>query len=180
MPLTAAFSRSLCTGIGRDRVSEQRSSCPWPSSHPALLLHHQCCPQQSQHHLDGNTTVQCQPTRAGNEKMQLRKKLLGSELTFCAKSVFSFSCSLRDNSIRWHIPVPHNSVSGWFCLQKFLILFQQCWVAVCFAFVLHPNIPSWFETYLYSYLCLGRAKAQPLPSVAQLFLLWLCDPIWVG
>lgn len=64
----ASSSRSLRAGAGRDRVSEQRSSCPRPSGRPALLLHHQCCPQHSQHHLDGDTAVQCQPARAGTAK----------------------------------------------------------------------------------------------------------------
>lgn len=73
MPLTASSSRSLRAGVGRDRVSEQRSSCPRPSGRPALLLHHQCCPQQSQHHLDGDTAVQCQPTRAGTAKRNTKR-----------------------------------------------------------------------------------------------------------
>lgn len=59
------FSCSLCAGAGCDGVPEQYPGGPWPSSRPALLLHHQRCPQQPQHHLDGDTTVQCQPARAG-------------------------------------------------------------------------------------------------------------------
>lgn len=55
-----------------------------------------------------------------NKKSNKQIQLLGTELTFCAKSVFTskFFCSLRDNSIRWHIPVPHSSISAWFCLQR--------------------------------------------------------------
>lgn len=126
---TASSSPSLCAGIGRDRVSEQRSSCSWPSSHPALLLHYQCCPQQPQHHLDGDTTVQCQPTWAGTEKTHLRKKKKRIKQTnpttwlrvniWCKVCFISkFFCGLQDNSIRWHIPLPHRSISCWFCLQR--------------------------------------------------------------
>lgn len=83
--LTASSSRSLRAGVGRDRVSEQRSSCPRPSGHPALLLHHQCCPQQSQHHLDGDPAVQRQPTRAGTDKnytpMEKKKKINDLDLS---------------------------------------------------------------------------------------------------
>lgn len=119
-PLTAFSFHSLCAGVGRDRVSEQRSSCPRPSGRPALLLHHQCCPQQSQHHLDGDPAVQRQPTRAGTAKNTpptLKKKTpTNPDLRIMQKSVYFqvFFCSLRDGSIRWAVPVPvpHGSVSG--------------------------------------------------------------------
>ena len=64
---SSSFLCSVCEGVGRDREPEQYSGSPWPGGHLALLLHHQCCSQQPQHHLDGHTAVQCQPARAGTQ-----------------------------------------------------------------------------------------------------------------
>lgn len=64
-------SCSVCAGAGCDGVPEQHPGGPWPSSRPALLLHHQRCPQQPQHHLDGDTAVQCQPARTGTGSITL-------------------------------------------------------------------------------------------------------------
>lgn len=48
---------SVCSGPWCDSVPEQHPGGPWPGGHPAVLLHHQRCPQQPQHHLDGDTPI---------------------------------------------------------------------------------------------------------------------------
>lgn len=67
--LLSPSSCSVCAGARCDGVPEQYPGGPRPSSRPALLLHHQRCSQQPQHHLDGDTTVQCQPARTGSVRI---------------------------------------------------------------------------------------------------------------
>lgn len=119
-------------------------------------------------------------------------QLLWSELTFCAECVFTskFFCSLRDNSIRWRIPVPHSSIPGWFCLQRHSSFYFSNAVFLCVLPLFYTLIsrPDLSFVYILIYVCGGGGDGEAdialcpttLPSLIVWFhLSWLtcsCRP----
>lgn len=65
IPLVAIVSHRIREIIRSDSESKQCAGGQRSDCHIAVYLHHQRSTQQPEHHLDGDTSLQCQSTRTG-------------------------------------------------------------------------------------------------------------------